>query len=188
MAIERTDGDGHDIFVQVHDLAKEFDVSPPFLNRVFEGAGRVMLRAVDRVSFAIPRGRTFSLVGESGCGKPTVARLVVGLYAPTRGRIEFEGTDLATLKTRAEIEPVRKRLQIDAIPDLGMTGRARTPVGGEVPSPIHPPPGCHFHPRCPHANDRCRAEAPAPIRVGATEVACHGVEERRIPIPEPARG
>ena len=341
-------GGDRDIFVQVHDLAKEFDVSPPFLNRVFEGGGRIMLKAVDQVSFAIPRGRTFSLVGESGCGKSTVARLVVGLYAPTRGRVEFEGVDLTTLKTRAEIEPVRKRLQmifqdpyaslnprwrvadiiaepirvhglmrertevatrvgelltqvglspadgekfphefsggqrqrisiaralasrpeflvcdeptsaldvsvqaqilnlmkdlqrelaltylfishdlavvrhisdhvgvmylgrlvewsdvrtlfdaprhpytrmlLDAIPDLGMTGRARTPVGGEVPSPIHPPPGCHFHPRCPHAGDRCRVEAPAPIRIGATEVACHGVEEGRIPAPGAARG
>ncbi len=334
-------GGDRDVLLRVHGLAKEFDVSPPLLNRVFEGAGRVMLKAVDGVSFTIPRGRTFGLVGESGCGKSTVARLVVGLYGPTRGRIEFEGVDLATLKTRAEIEPVRRRWQmifqdpyaslnprwrvadiiaepirahrlargraaiaaragdlltqvglspadgtkfphefsggqrqrisiaralasqpdflvcdeptsaldvsvqaqilnlmkqlqhelgltylfishdlavvyhisdfvgvmylgrlvewsdartlfttprhpytrmlLDAIPDLEMTGRARTPVAGEVPSPISPPPGCHFHPRCPYANDRCRREAPLPIRTGATEVACHGVEEERIP-------
>ena len=61
------------------------------------------------------------------------------------------------------------RMLLDAIPDLEMTGRARTPVAGEVPSPINPPPGCHFHPRCPHANDRCRRETPGPMRAGATE-------------------
>ena len=99
MATEPVSGGGRDILVEVDGLAKEFDVSPPFLNRVFEGAGRIMLKAVDGVSFVIPRGRTFSLVGESGCGKSTVARLIVGLYEPTRGHIEFEGVDLATLKT-----------------------------------------------------------------------------------------
>ena len=52
-------------------------------------------------SFAIPRGQTFSLVGESGCGKSTVARLVVGLYQPTRGTIEFDGVDMTALRTRA---------------------------------------------------------------------------------------
>jgi peptide/nickel transport system ATP-binding protein len=72
------------------------------------------------------------------------------------------------------------RLLLEAIPDLEMTGRQRTPVGGEVPSPIDPPSGCSFHPRCPFANDRCRAEAPRLIRRGETEVACHAVEEGRL--------
>jgi peptide/nickel transport system ATP-binding protein len=67
------------------------------------------------------------------------------------------------------------RALMEAIPDLEMTGRSRTPVGGEVPSPISPPPGCTFHPRCPLANDRCRAEVPV-LRDG---VACHAVEEGR---------
>ena len=49
------------------------------------------LRAVDEVSFAIRAGTTLSLVGESGCGKSTIARLAVGLYAPTAGEIRFEG-------------------------------------------------------------------------------------------------
>ena len=52
------------------------------------------------------------------------------------------------------------RMLLDAIPDLEMTGRARTPVAGEVPNPLNPPSGCTFHPRCPHANARCKAEAP----------------------------
>jgi peptide/nickel transport system ATP-binding protein len=76
------------------------------------------------------------------------------------------------------------RLLLDAIPDLSMTGRARTPVGGEVPNPLNPPSGCTFHPRCPHANERCRREAP-PLKAyghagGETLAACHAVEEGRI--------
>ena len=66
------------------------------------------------------------------------------------------------------------RLLLDAIPDLEMVGRTRAPIGGEVPSPIDPPPGCAFHPRCPKAADRCRTEAPAlEERGGAWPVACH---------------
>jgi peptide/nickel transport system ATP-binding protein len=67
------------------------------------------------------------------------------------------------------------RMLLDAVPDLGMSGRARTPVQGEIPSPINPPSGCTFHPRCPLVNDRCRTEAPRPIQ----GVACHAVEEGR---------
>jgi peptide/nickel transport system ATP-binding protein len=61
------------------------------------------------------------------------------------------------------------RMLLDAVPDLAMSGRARTPVGGEVPNPITPPPGCPFHPRCPRAVERCRSEAPA----FTDDVACH---------------
>jgi peptide/nickel transport system ATP-binding protein len=74
------------------------------------------------------------------------------------------------------------RMLLDAIPDLDRTGRARQPVGGEVPSPIQPPSGCHFHPRCPHAEARCREEVPRPVpRPDGGEVACHGFEEGRLP-------
>jgi peptide/nickel transport system ATP-binding protein len=62
-----------------------------------------------------------------------------------------------------------------------MTGESRIPVAGEVPNPLNPPPGCTFHPRCPFANERCRAEVPllkhAP---SGGDVACHAVEEGRI--------
>jgi peptide/nickel transport system ATP-binding protein len=71
------------------------------------------------------------------------------------------------------------RLLLDAIPDLEQVGRARTPVGGELPSPIAPPPGCAFHPRCPLANQRCRVEKPAHVTAGDIQVACHAVEEGR---------
>ena len=73
------------------------------------------------------------------------------------------------------------RMLLDAIPDLEMTGRQRTPVAGEVPNPIHPPTGCHFHPRCPYANDRCRNEVPVLLHKDNSEVACHAVVEDRLP-------
>ncbi|WP_426957203.1 ABC transporter ATP-binding protein [Muricoccus radiodurans] len=324
---------------EARDLARYFDVSRPALQRLIAREGRRTLRAVNGVSFAIPRGTTLSLVGESGCGKSTVARLAVGLYEPSAGEALFEGVPLeqarrdpaqrrrmqmifqdpyASLNPRWRVadivgEPIRafgmanggaalrekvgellrivglsaadgsryphefsggqrqrisiaralssnpdflvcdeptsaldvsvqaqilnlmKRLQRDlgltylfishnlsvvrqvsdrvgvmylgrimelapaetlfttprqpytralmeAIPDLEMTGRKRQPVGGEVPSPISPPPGCPFNPRCPLANDRCRREVPALIPARGTPetlVACHAVEEGR---------
>jgi peptide/nickel transport system ATP-binding protein len=332
-----------DVIVHAVGLAKYFDVSPPWLNRVLENKVRAILHAVDGVSFDIKRGETLSLVGESGCGKSTVARLLVGLYVPTKGHVEFFGRDLremnsqrgralrqklqmifqdpyASLNPRWRVadiiaEPLkahglmndkaqimarvdellqqvrlapadkekyphqfsggqRQRLSIaralatkpeflvcdeptsaldvsvqaqvlnlmkelqremgltylfishnlavvhhisdrvgvmylgkivelatrttlfkaprhpytrmllDAIPDLEMSGRARTPVAGEVPNPLNPPSGCTFHPRCPHANARCRVEVPL-LKLyrhagGETQAACHGVEEGRI--------
>ena len=72
------------------------------------------------------------------------------------------------------------RMLLDAIPDIHMSGRARNPVQGEVPNPLDPPPGCSFHPRCPHANARCKVERPAQLAVDGTLIACHPVEEGRI--------
>jgi peptide/nickel transport system ATP-binding protein len=317
------------------DLARYFDVSPPLLNRLIEGAPRAVLKAVDGVSFEIGRGETFSLVGESGCGKSTVARLIVGLYEPTGGSIRFDDVEIGAGASKGARRRVQSRMQmifqdpyaslnprwrvasivaepmqakgrearekaqtllrqvglnaadadkyphefsggqrqrisiaralagepeflvcdeptsaldvsvqaqilnlmrdlqrrfgltylfishdlavvyhvstrvgvmylgriveeaatrqlfrrprhpytrmlLDAIPDLEMSGRARTPVAGEVPSPIDPPSGCPFHPRCPHANDRCRIERPVAIERDGTRVACHAVEEGRL--------
>jgi peptide/nickel transport system ATP-binding protein len=325
--------------VEVTDLAKTFDVSAPWLNRVIDRKPRQFVHAVDGVSFAIEKGKTLALVGESGCGKSTVARLLVGLYKPTRGSVQFSGVDTKTLdpeQTRAlrrrmqmifqdpyaslnprwkvldiVAEPIRehglvtddgeqrakvaellgsvglaaadaekfphqfsggqrqrisiaralatqpeflvcdeptsaldvsvqaqvlnimKDLQrqrgltylfishnlavvrhvsdqvgvmylgrlveladkrdlfsrprhpytgmlLDAIPDIHKTGRARTPVQGEVPNPLNPPSGCAFHPRCPHANARCKSERPALTDFQGIRVACHAVEEGRI--------
>ncbi len=70
------------------------------------------------------------------------------------------------------------RMLLDAVPDVGMTGRQRIPVRGEIPNPINPPSGCTFNPRCPFANERCRAEIP-PLLGG---VACHAIHEGRIGI------
>jgi peptide/nickel transport system ATP-binding protein len=330
--------------LRVHGLARYFDVSRPYLNRLLEGQPRQILKAVDGVDFEIRRGETFALVGESGCGKSTVARLAVGLYAPTYGSVEFTGTDIATVRSRQKMAGLRRRMQmifqdpvaslnprwrvmdiiaepirahdllrdraairtrveellrqvnlspadgikyphefsggqrqrisiaralasepeflvcdeptsaldvsvqaqilnlmralqrrlgltylfishdlavvshmadhvgvmylgrlvewgvgktvferpkhpytqmlLDAIPDLAMSGRDRHPVRGEVPSPINPPSGCAFHPRCPFANERCKTERPEAIALpadkGGAHVACHAVEEGRI--------
>ncbi|MBY0296640.1 MAG: ATP-binding cassette domain-containing protein [Methylobacterium sp.] len=68
------------------------------------------------------------------------------------------------------------RMLLDAVPDIGRSGRQRMPVQGEIPNPISPPSGCTFHPRCPFANARCRAEVP-PLADG---VACHAVHEGRL--------
>ena len=326
--------------VQARDLAKTFDVSAPWLNRVLERRPRQLLHAVDGASFDIRQGQTLALVGESGCGKSTVARLLVGLYAPTRGEVVFDGQDahatyrgpnakqlrrriqmifqdpyaslnprwtvaqivgeplwehgiisdqeqlkdrvaqllqsvglssqdvvkfphqfsggqrqrisiaraLATepeflvcdeptsaldVSVQAQVLNIMKDLQrergltylfishnlavvrhvsdevgvmylgrlvelagkhqlfgeprhpytrmlLDAIPKMHETGRARTAVQGEVPNPLNPPTGCAFHPRCPHANARCKAERPALLEIQGIRVACHAVEEGRI--------
>jgi peptide/nickel transport system ATP-binding protein len=320
-------------------VSRSFDVSRPWLQRALSGSGRRTLRAVDEVSFAIPRGTTLSLVGESGCGKSTMARLAVGLYPPSAGEIRFEGQPLSSARAQPALrrrmnmifqdpyaslnprwrvrdivaEPLRAfhilpneaavrervgalltqvglaaadgekfphefsggqrqrisiaralssepdflvcdeptsaldvsvqaqilnlmralqermqltylfishnlavirhmsdqlgvmylgrivehgpgeaiftqprhpytRLLLDAIPDLATAGeaaRVRNVVPGEVPSPIAPPPGCSFHPRCPLANERCRVERPGYTNAGAVRVACHAVEEGR---------
>jgi dipeptide transport system ATP-binding protein len=57
--------------------------------------------------------------------------------------------------------------------------RDRIKVTGELPSPLNPPPGCPFHPRCPLANERCRVEVPKLTMAGPQLVACHAVEEGR---------
>ena len=67
------------------------------------------------------------------------------------------------------------RMLLEAVPDVAMVGKVREGVKGEIPSPITPPPGCTFHPRCPLASDRCRVEAP-PLLDG---VACHAVNAER---------
>jgi peptide/nickel transport system ATP-binding protein len=72
------------------------------------------------------------------------------------------------------------RMLLDALPDLAMTGRARKAIQGEIPNPISPPPGCAFHPRCPHAFELCRTAVPALVTHGDRSAACHAVEAGRI--------
>jgi len=98
--------------VRAEDLAKTFDVSAPWLNRVLERKPRTLLHAVDGVSFTIERGKTLALVGESGCGKSTVARLLVGLYQPTRGSLDFDGQDAYAAFTGEQSKTIRRRIQM----------------------------------------------------------------------------
>ena len=76
------------------------------------------------------------------------------------------------------------RMLLDTIPDLDMTGRQRSPVAGEVPSPLNPPFGCTFHPRCPFANDRCKTERPKALSIEGGTVSCHAIEEGRLAVDE----
>ena len=98
--------------IEVRDLAKTFDVSAPWLNRVVERKPRQFVHAVDGVSFSIERGKTLALVGESGCGKSTVARLLVGLYAPTRGDVHFDGQATDATRNAGELRRLRRRMQM----------------------------------------------------------------------------
>jgi len=92
--------------VVVKDLVKHFPIRKGVFARV-SGA----VRAVDGISFTIPRGATLSLVGESGSGKTTTGRLVLRLIEPTSGTIQFDGIDVTGLK-RAELRALRKRMQL----------------------------------------------------------------------------
>jgi oligopeptide transport system ATP-binding protein len=69
------------------------------------------VRAVDGISFDIHSGETFGLVGESGCGKSTTGRVILQLYRPTAGKVEFDGIDLTTLKGEA-LRVMRPRMQM----------------------------------------------------------------------------
>ena len=92
--------------VQVEGLRKYFPVDRTLLGRVLSN-----VKAVDDVSFAIREGETLGLVGESGCGKTTVGRLILRLLEPTAGRVVFAGRDLAGLR-REELRRLRREMQI----------------------------------------------------------------------------
>ena len=92
--------------IEVRNLCKSFEVASPLLRR-----STSHLYAVNGVSFDLRAGETLGLVGESGCGKSTVARLVMRLVDPDCGEIRFDGVDLARLGLR-DLRPFRKRMQM----------------------------------------------------------------------------
>jgi oligopeptide/dipeptide ABC transporter ATP-binding protein len=93
--------------VQVRDLKMHFPIRSGFLIQRQVGA----VRAVDGVDFDVLRGETLGLVGESGCGKSTTARLITRLLTPTAGTISWEGRDIAGL-SRKELKPLRREMQM----------------------------------------------------------------------------
>ena len=105
-----------DSIIEVEDCRKYFPVTRGIVLRKHVGT----VKAVDGVSFSIDRGKTFSLVGESGCGKTTTARMILLVESPTEGSIKFNGGDLATFTPR----------RLPGIPRLG---------AGRVPGPLEFP-------------------------------------------------
>jgi peptide/nickel transport system ATP-binding protein/oligopeptide transport system ATP-binding protein len=111
--------------VEVRHLVKHFPITGGILQRTI-----AQVQAVDDVSFTIRRGETLGLVGESGCGKTTVGRLLLRLIEPTAGEIIFDGNDLAKLHGSA-LKPYRRRMQI-IFQDPYASLDPRTPIGDSI--------------------------------------------------------
>jgi len=95
--------------LEVKDLTKHFDLSGGWPSRLI--MGRQILKAVDQISFTVSVGKVFGLVGESGCGKSTTARLITRLIAATGGEVYFDGRDILRLPNKA-VRELRKEIQM----------------------------------------------------------------------------
>ena len=102
-----------DAYLQVANLSRHFDVSDPLVTRLLAGGKKRLLTAVDDVSFSIAKGQTYALVGESGSGKSTIARMIVGLERPDRGRIGIDGrTVFDKVNGQSQDNSLRQKLQM----------------------------------------------------------------------------
>ena len=98
--------DENDLLLEVSGLQVHFPERAGFFS-----APKGVVKAVDGISFTVPRGSTLGLVGESGCGKTTTGRAILNLVAPTGGSVQFDGQEIAGFDAAAML-PLRKRMQI----------------------------------------------------------------------------
>ena len=130
--VPATTADGDDVLLRVENVVKYFPVkrSGPFQEKEY-------VHAVDGVSLSVPRGQTFGVVGETGCGKSTLARCIARLHDVTSGRIVFDGQDITRFSPR-RMRPLRREIQMifqDPIGSLNPRRRVGSIIGD--PFAIH---------------------------------------------------